>query len=94
MKRNRPERPSGRPKYKERQVCLKCGRNISRVERCSKKPYQKTWLCRKCWMWYGYLDGVLLGVAGRTTSEWWETKGEWRLIPDGLLMVYGGEGIP
>jgi uncharacterized protein with PIN domain len=68
MKRLRPERPSGRPKFKERQVCLKCGRNMSRVERGWKKPHQKTWLCKKCWMWYGYFDGVLKGVAGKTSD--------------------------
>lgn len=89
MKRLRPERPSGKPRNKERRRCLKCDRFMTQVERW--KKHQKTWLCKPCAMWYGYLDGVLMGVAGKHLGEgWWETKGRWRMIPEGLLLVYGG----
>jgi hypothetical protein len=91
MKRLRPERPSGKPKKKERRRCLKCDRFMTRAERGWKRYHQKTWFCNKCWMWYGYYDGVLLGISGKA-SDWWESKGKWRMIPDGLLIVY--EGTP
>jgi len=90
MKRLRPDRPSGRPKFKERKVCLKCGRTLCKMERRWKRPYQTTWRCNKCWMFYGYLEGILKGMAGKS-NDWWETKGGWKDIPEGMLVVYGGE---
>ena len=90
MKRSRPDRPSGRPKAKQRRRCPVCDRFMSRVERGWWKTGQRTWMCRGCHAFYGYMDGVLKGVAGRG-ADWYESRGKWRMVPEGMLMVGDGE---
>ena len=89
MKRLRPERPSGRPRFKERKVCLRCGRNMGRVLR---RPYRKDWLCHSCGLRYGYESEVLVRVLG-WPKVWWEVRGDTGSLPAGLLLVFEGEEV-
>ena len=94
MKRIRPKRPSGTKRSKTRRRCLKCDRFMSRSERGWSKPRQRVWKCVGCGLFYGYFDGELKGLAGKSTEGWWETRGNWKMIPEGMLLVLNGTPEP
>jgi hypothetical protein len=92
MKRTR-SRPDGEPRKRQRRFCLRCGRAMS-LENLSydRGTGRRTWVCRRCDLWYRYDKGVLVAYAGRRRSEWWMgTRDEWRKIDGGMLLVFDEE---
>lgn len=88
MKRTRPERPSGRPKVKERKNCLKCGRGLMKRHGLTHKGITY-WRCNKCRMTYQYKFGILDQIGRQAIEEWWMVDAWYKI--GRMLVVYGGE---